>query len=313
MLTLFDGRTATARGARERGEGTTMAMSYEAVARRLGRQVSVQIDKRRGTEFRISPDSVRFKGTSDEADTYPDLQIRYRGIPVVTLHEDGTYTLRTGGMATKTVLRRISEYSPVALKVQHGTVYIHDPKSGSLRPFLEGMRVDTGGRMIDTAKPAPASTEDAIRRAIDARLQELGLSSPAPHPSIPNHSPGPTPAPVRAVRMRALVTPTGAPDTGADPAAVFEQAMRSAGLAEDDIARVIRDFRGAMYRGRDAAELPAQPATRPGAHAKRRQGAESHVPVLPCRDCKRPLSTHYDGANRFRGCEWAAKKSAKAR
>src|SRR5687767_4938397 len=109
-----------------------MAMTYEEAVRRLGRRTSIQIDKRRGTEFR------RAQG---EAGDRGDIQVSYRGTPVVTFHPDNTYTLRTGGMASKVIIKRIAEYSPVSLLRRGNGFFIEDVVTGKLMPFLEGARV----------------------------------------------------------------------------------------------------------------------------------------------------------------------------
>src|SRR5687767_13121808 len=115
-----------------------MAMTYEEAVRRLGKRASVQIDKRRGTEIRRAP---------GEAGLHGDIQIRYRGTPVVTFHMDRTYTLRTGGIASKTVIKRIAEYSPISLVRRGNGFFIEDVNRGKLIPFLEGARVDSEGRL----------------------------------------------------------------------------------------------------------------------------------------------------------------------
>lgn len=309
-----------------------MAMSYEEVARRLGNRTAVQIDKRRGTEFRISPTHLPFYGQADDAPANPDLEVRYRGFPVVTLHPDHTYTLRTGGLATKTTLRRISEYSPISLVTRGGTVYVHNPEPGkeSLRPFIEGMRVDRFGRMIEApgvgaltphppadAADSSASTADPLEARLsallDAKLAELGLSG---HKAAPQ-APQARPAPVRAVRLRALVNTASTPERDLTQPGVprvdavgtlIENAMRANGLPEDQVQRITRDFRAALYRGR--MPEPEGPIA-PSAPRPRRKVERSTTPTIKCAECGVDLPAHYDGANRFRGCAWAAKQTAK--
>lgn len=294
-----------------------MAMTYEEVLRRLGRRVSVQVDKRRGTEIRRAPGEAGEKG---------DIQVRYRGTPVVTFHPDRTYTLRTGGTASRTVRNRIAEYSPVSLVYRGGGYYIEDVKTGELRVFLEGAVVDARGtilgvegetskttRLLESTPPGAgggAMVDEAqfrayVRTLVVEELRKMSPSGVTPLAVTPPASPvpGAVGAPVRAVRMRATVKPS--PDTSVQQAGTVslqevEALMLAAGVDPKRIARVLRDNLLSRTRGRvpkaEAEDVPA-PA------------ADHSIPIHLCQKCNTDLVAHYDKANRYRGCEYALKHS----
>lgn len=58
---------------------------------------------------------------------------------VVTIHEDGTYTLRTGGWQTVTTKDRINQYSPVRVYQRNYEWFVK--LNGKEYPFMEGMVV----------------------------------------------------------------------------------------------------------------------------------------------------------------------------
>jgi hypothetical protein len=133
-----------------------------------------------------------------------------------------------------------------------------------------------------------------VAKMLDERLAELGVRPRTP--------------PVRAVRLSTIAAPRPAkkPDPDApDMVTVMEQSMRAAGIKEDLITRATRGMRQALTRGRtgtvDHTPLPPK---------KKRPQEPATVRVMRCPDCKLDLATHYDGANRYRGCTWAAKKSS---
>ncbi len=297
-------------------EETVAMLSYEQVARRLGRQARVTLDKRRGTEFRIAPRSLALHASADEAEPAPDLEVRYRGTPVVTLHPDHTLTLKTGGLATKTVLRRISEYSPISLVVRGGTVYVHR-LDGTLAQFYDGMRVDYAGRVVE--EPAAAATPQSqapdlnalISELLAKRLAELGLGPTPPAATAPTVQAIPTvtepKAPVKAIRMRATLQ-KAQPENGDHPTDIAEllaRTMRAANMPEDQIVRVTKDFNAAFTRGREG-KTTSSPAT----STTRTLSAPATQRTIACPDCgdKDMNTTHYDKANRFRGCAWAARQ-----
>jgi hypothetical protein len=282
-----------------------MAMTYEEILRRLGRRVVVQVDKRRGTEIRRAP------GEAGEAG---DIQVRYRGTPVVTLHPDHTYTLRTGGLATRTVRNRIAEYSPVSLVHRGGGYFIEDVRTGTLVPFLEGVRVGPDGRPIEgPAVPATtgrttslgengrgsgqqideAQLRSFIRALVADALRDFGVP-PRPVQAVPNLRPG---------KLRGRVRDLD-PDAAVLPLDVVEQMMLDAGATPEKVKRVLRDTRNSLFRGRDKADdydepvVPEQPILR--------KPPASIGALGDCADCGLNIAAHYDRANRFRGCNYAA-------
>lgn len=105
-----------------------------------------------------------------------DFAVRLHGTDVVTIHPDGTYTIRTGGWWTMTTKQRIASYSPIRIfsvrgdwRVRtspSGTYYWNSPieyvapgdpgrkeylkaqrewNAANQVPFKEGMRVDGNG------------------------------------------------------------------------------------------------------------------------------------------------------------------------
>ena len=58
---------------------------------------------------------------------------------VVTIHEDGAYTLRTGGWQTVTTKDRINQYSPVRVYQRQYEWFVKI--NGKEYPFMEGMVV----------------------------------------------------------------------------------------------------------------------------------------------------------------------------
>ena len=58
---------------------------------------------------------------------------------VVTLHPDGSYTLRTGGWQTPTTKDRINEYSPARVSQRKFEWFVR--VNGAEAPFFEGMTI----------------------------------------------------------------------------------------------------------------------------------------------------------------------------
>lgn len=65
--------------------------------------------------------------------------IELHSTPVVTIHEDGTYTLRSGGWTTSTTKDRINKYSPVKVYQRNFEWFVR--LNGKEYPFMEGMVV----------------------------------------------------------------------------------------------------------------------------------------------------------------------------
>lgn len=68
-----------------------------------------------------------------------DVQIVLHSTPVVTIHKDGTYTLRTGGWNTVTTKDRINQYSPVRVYQRDYQWYV--TINGKEYEFMNGMVV----------------------------------------------------------------------------------------------------------------------------------------------------------------------------
>lgn len=82
-----------------------------------------------------------------------DVHVRYHSTAVVTIHEDDTYTLRTGGWFTKTTKKRIEDFSPVWIHGKtepyaDGEWMVHSVGAAPVE-FEEGMRVDWSGWPLD--------------------------------------------------------------------------------------------------------------------------------------------------------------------
>lgn len=72
-----------------------------------------------------------------------DFQVRYHSTPVVTIHRDGTYTLRSGGHQTRTTKERIGWYSPCNVFQRKHVWYVAEGVE-----FADGMRVDVKGTVL---------------------------------------------------------------------------------------------------------------------------------------------------------------------
>lgn len=274
-----------------------MAMTYEEGLRRLGRRPSVQVDKRRGTEIRRAP---------GEAGDHGDIQVRYRGTPVVTLHADHTYTLRTGGTASKTVIRRIAEYSPISLLRRGNGFFIEDIREGKLVPFLEGMRVDQTGRLVqvsgsDLVIPVKGSKAPLDEERLRAFIRQVVVETIA-DTVIPRRET------VTPVTLRARVTRR---EEAPSPTLTLEEVneILAAHLPKDRAVKVITDLHNSFKRGRtnkDQAHDLVERVQPPTPHLEHAGGAR-------CDTCGCALVAHYDGANRYRGCDYALKHNNETR
>jgi hypothetical protein len=250
-----------------------MAMTYDEVVRRLGRRPSIKIDKRRGTEIRWAPGGVG------------DMEVRHRGVSVVTFHADRTYTVRTGPTASKTVLRRIAEYSPVALVRRGNGLFLE--QDGRLVPFLSGIRVDAAGRIAPTRGAEltlpieEGQTIDAARFKDYVRqiVQEIWAEQ-AVLPDLARVTP--------AREVRAVAAVTAQPFDSWD---AFEGLIAS--LPTGEARRHLEEYHAARTRGRRPLPGPT-PGDSAGTPA-----------AVRCPDCGRPIVEHYDRANRPRGCDYA--------
>jgi hypothetical protein len=77
-----------------------------------------------------------------------DYGVRLHNTIVVTIHADGTYTLRTGGWHTVTTKDRINGYSPARVFQEKGEWFVAAPDFTRRVPFVEGIRVDANGEPV---------------------------------------------------------------------------------------------------------------------------------------------------------------------
>jgi predicted glycosyl hydrolase (DUF1957 family) len=64
---------------------------------------------------------------------------------VVNIHQDGTYTLNTGGWQTVTTKDRINNYSPARVYQRNGEWYMNDDGK-----FWDGVKIDATGRVLNS-------------------------------------------------------------------------------------------------------------------------------------------------------------------
>jgi hypothetical protein len=74
------------------------------------------------------------------------ISVVYYATKIVTAHPDGTFTLRTGGHRTVTTKERINQWSPAKVYAERKVWYVDN--GGNPVPFVEGMRVDSKGRVV---------------------------------------------------------------------------------------------------------------------------------------------------------------------
>ena len=78
-----------------------------------------------------------------------DFAIKLHYTDVVTIHQDGTYTLQTGGWHTVTTKARINEYAPCRVWQKDFEWFV-----GDKHEFFDGMRVDATGQPVETTVAA---------------------------------------------------------------------------------------------------------------------------------------------------------------
>jgi hypothetical protein len=107
-----------------------MALTFAECVEMVGRS-------RRG-EKRLSGRST----TLYKVDDYT-FAVRYHNTDVVLIHDDGSYTLNSGGYHTVTTKARMSEYAPNAPSQMKFVWYICGQE------FKDGVRIDSAGHIID--------------------------------------------------------------------------------------------------------------------------------------------------------------------
>ena len=82
-----------------------------------------------------------------------DIAVRYHSTDVVVAHQNGTFTLNSGGYRTATTKERIKTYSPARLFQHKGQWLIRQNKPISHEhydvPFYDGMRIDAAGNVLE--------------------------------------------------------------------------------------------------------------------------------------------------------------------
>lgn len=92
-------------------------------------EAAAKIRNSRSGQPKIGNNTVLHAGNLDGG---ASIHIRYHFTDVVSLHSDGTYSLRTDGWDTVTTMRRLNDYSPARVYSDRGTLYVwhsSDPKT----------------------------------------------------------------------------------------------------------------------------------------------------------------------------------------
>jgi hypothetical protein len=116
-------------------------MTYESAKSMLSKA-------RKGTKTLCHMTTLRQEGNS--------FVIRYHNTDVVSIHEDNTYTLNSGGWYTPTTKDRINEYSPARIHQDKGLWY---HKSGVI--FADKCKVDDMGFPMEFNLAMTLATEKA--------------------------------------------------------------------------------------------------------------------------------------------------------
>ena len=77
-----------------------------------------------------------------------DFAVKYHATPVVTIHKDCTYTLKTGGWRTATTKKRINDYSPARVYQRKGEWLLCPGASGEV-VFMDGVRVSSNSYVME--------------------------------------------------------------------------------------------------------------------------------------------------------------------
>jgi hypothetical protein len=91
------------------------------------------------------------------------IAVRLHDTDVVAIHDNGTYTLNTGGWQTVTTKDRINKFSPARLYQRNGLWYVGE------YVFEEGMTVDVMGKPVGRVKSA--SVIERKKRALDKKVR----------------------------------------------------------------------------------------------------------------------------------------------
>lgn len=89
-----------------------------------------------------------------------DVAVELHGTAVVTIHADGTYTLRSGGWHTNTTRARMMEFSPASLFLRGGALWF---SRGTL--FRDGVKINSDGAPLDAAGNVVPYPLEAVQTA----------------------------------------------------------------------------------------------------------------------------------------------------
>lgn len=120
--------------------GSMARFDYGTADRLLGARASKRLS---GRETRLERDGN-------------DIRVVYHRTPVVTLHPDGTYTLRANGWETLSTLQRFHDYSPARVFGRGrpiDTFYIAHRSDPFHERFFDGARVDASGVLLNPREP----------------------------------------------------------------------------------------------------------------------------------------------------------------
>lgn len=124
--------------------------SYSAFDTFLGKREHRNVPSIRATDVYRATDCNR------DAAGEPFIGIRYQNTTVVRAHQDGTFTLNTGGWRTSTTKARINDFSPARVYQKKGVWYLRyalaEGDSGTSVRFYDGIRVDTHGVPVEVTK-----------------------------------------------------------------------------------------------------------------------------------------------------------------
>lgn len=129
---------------------------------------------RKKTERKISNNTILHK--IDDA----TVAIKLHQTDIVTIHENGAYTLNSGGWRTVTTKARINEYTPARLYQSKNVWYI-----GSVE-YADGIKIDSEGKVVSGGNASSESKRKellaSIKKYIDGfarHIDDKGLSDPS--------------------------------------------------------------------------------------------------------------------------------------
>lgn len=111
----------------------------------------VLIQKARATKRFYGDKSVKLGNNTylvqNETEKGVSFQVIFHATAIVTLYQDNTFRLKTGGWWTKTTQGRLNEYSPIRINVRRGVWRLANNEM-----FQDGMVVDLKGKQTKTSR-----------------------------------------------------------------------------------------------------------------------------------------------------------------